>query len=98
MKTASLSLALAAFSALVVGDNGHTDTRRSRLPAAKRCTGTIASLDDVASAQKCATVNIKSFTVPAGKTFELDLVDNAVVNVRESCRSLVSPHRSRSLP
>uniref|UniRef100_A0A0K3CL33 endo-polygalacturonase n=1 Tax=Rhodotorula toruloides TaxID=5286 RepID=A0A0K3CL33_RHOTO len=56
-----------------------------------RCTGTIASLDDVAAAEKCATVNIKSFTVPAGKTFELDLVDNAVVNVRESSESSLSP-------
>ncbi|GAA6053476.1 hypothetical protein NBRC10513_000208 [Rhodotorula toruloides] len=81
LKIAPFSLALAAFSVLVAADNGHSDTRRSRPPATKRCTGTIASLDDVAAAEKCATVNIKSFTVPAGKTFELDLVDNAVVNV-----------------
>ncbi|GAA5838996.1 hypothetical protein JCM9279_002562 [Rhodotorula babjevae] len=48
----------------------------------KRCTGTIASLKDVAAAVKCQTVNIKSFTVDAGKTFELDLVDRAVVNLQ----------------
>ncbi|KAL7341281.1 endo-polygalacturonase PG1 [Rhodotorula toruloides] len=81
MKTVTFSLALAALSVLVAADNGHSDTRRSRLPATKRCTGTIASLDDVAAAQRCATINIEPFTVPAGKTFELDLVDNAVVNV-----------------
>ncbi|KAF8752851.1 Terpenoid cyclases Protein prenyltransferase [Rhizoctonia solani] len=46
-----------------------------------RCTGTIASLDDVAAAQKCTTVTIKGFTVPAGKTFELSLLDNTVVNM-----------------
>ncbi|KPV72000.1 glycoside hydrolase family 28 protein [Rhodotorula graminis WP1] len=48
----------------------------------KRCTGTIASLKDVAAAVKCQTVNIKSFTVDAGKTFELDLADGAVVNLQ----------------
>lgn len=90
MKTVTFSLALAALSVLVAADNGHSDTRRSRLPATKRCTGTIASLDDVAAAQRCATINIEPFTVPAGKTFELDLVDNAVVNVRESRQSLLS--------
>ncbi|KAF8734549.1 Terpenoid cyclases Protein prenyltransferase, partial [Rhizoctonia solani] len=46
-----------------------------------RCTGTITSLDDVAAAQKCTTVTIKGFTVPAGKTFELSLLDNTVVNM-----------------
>ncbi|GJJ14617.1 hypothetical protein Clacol_008883 [Clathrus columnatus] len=33
--------------------------------AAKRCIGTISSLDDVSDAVSCTTVNIDSFTVPA---------------------------------
>ncbi|KEP50280.1 endo-polygalacturonase PG1 [Rhizoctonia solani 123E] len=45
------------------------------------CTGTIASLDDVEAAQKCTTVTINSFEVPAGKTFALSLLDNTVVNM-----------------
>lgn len=51
-------------------------------PAATDCTGTISSLDDVAAAVKCTTVNINSFTVPAGKTFELDLASGSTVNLR----------------
>lgn len=50
---------------------------------ASACTGTISSLDDVAAAVKCTTVNINAFTVPAGKTFELDLADGTTVNMRE---------------
>ncbi|CUA78524.1 polygalacturonase [Rhizoctonia solani] len=46
-----------------------------------RCTGTIASLDDVAAAQKCTTITIQGFTVPAGKALELSLLDNTVVNM-----------------
>ncbi|CAE6479740.1 unnamed protein product [Rhizoctonia solani] len=49
-------------------------------PAAA-CVGTIASLNDVAAAQKCNTVNIKGFTVPAGKTFDLTLQAGATVNM-----------------
>ena len=45
------------------------------------CTGTISSLDDVAAAVKCTTVTINKFTVPAGKTFELDLLDGTTVNM-----------------
>ncbi|KAG2032936.1 glycoside hydrolase family 28 protein [Suillus americanus] len=45
------------------------------------CTGTISSLNDVSSAIKCTTVNINAFTVPAGKTFELQLLDGTTVNV-----------------
>ncbi|KAF8595727.1 endo-polygalacturonase PG1 [Ceratobasidium sp. AG-I] len=47
----------------------------------ERCTGTISSLDDVAAAIKCTTININSFTVPAGKTFEIDAPTNAIVNM-----------------
>ncbi len=47
----------------------------------KRCTGTIASLSDVSAAVACTTVNINSFTVDAGKTFELDLASGTTVNV-----------------
>ncbi|CCO28778.1 polygalacturonase [Rhizoctonia solani AG-1 IB] len=50
-------------------------------PAGKRCTGTISSLDDVAAAQKCTTININAFTVPAGKTFALSCLSGATVNM-----------------
>ncbi|KAI0705455.1 endo-polygalacturonase PG1 [Earliella scabrosa] len=49
-------------------------------PAAD-CTGDISSLDDVADAVKCSTVNIHSFTVPAGKTLDLKLATGATVNM-----------------
>ncbi|KAI0634992.1 endo-polygalacturonase PG1 [Trametes polyzona] len=52
------------------------------VPAASDCTGTIASLDDVSAAVKCKTVNIKGFTVPAGKTFDLPLQDGTTVNMQ----------------
>ncbi|CCO28777.1 hypothetical protein BN14_02775 [Rhizoctonia solani AG-1 IB] len=55
-----------------------------------RCTGTIASLNDVANAQKCTTITIKGFTVPAGKTFELSLLDNTVVNMEGDVKFGVS--------
>ncbi|CAE6470049.1 unnamed protein product [Rhizoctonia solani] len=45
------------------------------------CVGTIASLNDVAAAQKCKTINIKGFTVPAGKTFDLTLLAGTTVNM-----------------
>ncbi|KAG1828202.1 glycoside hydrolase family 28 protein [Suillus variegatus] len=45
------------------------------------CVGTISSLDDVSSAIQCTTVNINAFTVPGGKTFELQLLDGTTVNV-----------------
>ena len=45
------------------------------------CTGTISSLSDVAAAVKCTTVTINKFTVDAGKTFELDLLDGTTVNM-----------------
>ena len=47
------------------------------------CIGKISSLDDVSSAVKCKTVNIYSFTVPAGEKFSLNLLTNTTVNVRE---------------
>ena len=51
--------------------------------AATACTGTISSLDDVSDAVKCTTVNINSFTVPAGETFNLDLASGTTVNMRK---------------
>ncbi|KZV69803.1 glycoside hydrolase family 28 protein [Peniophora sp. CONT] len=45
------------------------------------CTGTISSLNDVAAAIKCTTITINAFTVTAGKTFELDLLDGTTVNM-----------------
>ncbi|KAF8752868.1 Glycoside hydrolase, family 28 [Rhizoctonia solani] len=50
-------------------------------PAGKRCTGTISSLNDVAAAQKCTTIDIKGFTVPAGKTFALSCLSGTTVNM-----------------
>ncbi|KIP07777.1 glycoside hydrolase family 28 protein [Phlebiopsis gigantea 11061_1 CR5-6] len=50
-------------------------------PRAQACTGTISSLDDVADAVECTTVNINSFTVPAGETFNLELLTGTTVNV-----------------
>ncbi|GAB1522043.1 hypothetical protein RhiTH_005147 [Rhizoctonia solani] len=50
-------------------------------PAGKRCTGTISSLDDVAAAEKCTTININAFTVPAGKTFAISALDGATINL-----------------
>ncbi|KAM5534707.1 hypothetical protein V8D89_011571 [Ganoderma adspersum] len=50
-------------------------------PSATDCTGTISSLDDVDDAVKCTTVNINSFTVPAGETFDLDLATGTTVNL-----------------
>ncbi|KAH8101734.1 endo-polygalacturonase PG1 [Cristinia sonorae] len=50
-------------------------------PNANDCTGTISSLDDVSAAVKCTTVNINSFTVPAGKTFNLALASGTTVNM-----------------
>ncbi|CAE6421327.1 unnamed protein product [Rhizoctonia solani] len=50
-------------------------------PSEKRCIGTISSLNDVAAAQKCTTININAFTVPAGKTFEIAALDKTTVNL-----------------
>ncbi|KAJ7171263.1 glycoside hydrolase [Mycena filopes] len=41
----------------------------------------IQSLDDVAAAQVCTTINIGGFTVPAGKTFALAPADGAVISL-----------------
>ncbi|CAE6530854.1 unnamed protein product [Rhizoctonia solani] len=48
----------------------------------QRCTGTISSLDDVSGAVKCTTINIESFTVPAGETFSIAAPDGATINVK----------------
>ncbi|KAK7024711.1 glycoside hydrolase family 28 protein [Favolaschia claudopus] len=47
----------------------------------RRCTGQIDSLADVAAAQRCTTINIGGFTVPAGQTFNLSPPDGAVVSL-----------------
>ncbi|GAA6036195.1 hypothetical protein JCM8097_006828 [Rhodosporidiobolus ruineniae] len=73
MKTSAFLLALLPTVALA----GHSE-HKNRLN--KRCTGTIKSLDDVKSAVKCTDVRLESFTVPAGKTLELDLLDGTVVH------------------
>ncbi|KAI0045656.1 glycoside hydrolase family 28 protein [Auriscalpium vulgare] len=49
--------------------------------AAEACVGSIYSLSDVASAVQCTTVNIHSFTVPAGQTFSLTLANGTSVNM-----------------
>ncbi len=53
-------------------------------PSANDCTGTISSFDDVAAAVECTTVNINSFTVPAGQTFNLELASGTTVNMSAS--------------
>ncbi|KAI9566645.1 pectin lyase fold/virulence factor [Boletus coccyginus] len=45
------------------------------------CVGTISSLSDVGAATQCSTVNINAFTVPAGETFSLNLLQGTTVNV-----------------
>ncbi|TFK74073.1 polygalacturonase [Pluteus cervinus] len=45
------------------------------------CTAEISSLDDVSAAASCSTVNINSFTVPAGMGFNLQLATGATVNL-----------------
>ena len=50
-------------------------------PSTSDCTGTISSLDDVANAVKCTNVVINSFTVPAGKTFDLKLASGSTVTM-----------------
>ncbi|KAJ7247479.1 polygalacturonase [Mycena rebaudengoi] len=49
--------------------------------AARACTGTISSLSDVAAAVACMTINVNSFTVPAGQTFALSLLAGTTVNI-----------------
>ncbi|KAJ3477207.1 hypothetical protein NLI96_g10623 [Meripilus lineatus] len=53
----------------------------SAAPSSTACTGTISSMSDVTSAVKCTTVNINAFTVPAGQTFNLDLLQGSTVNM-----------------
>jgi polygalacturonase len=48
---------------------------------AQACVGTISSIDDVAAAVKCQTVNINAFTVPPNTMLNLSLLDNATVNM-----------------
>ncbi|KAB5596014.1 hypothetical protein CTheo_531 [Ceratobasidium theobromae] len=45
------------------------------------CVGTISSMDDVAEAVKCKTVNLNGFTVPPNVTLNLSLLDNTTVNM-----------------
>ncbi|KAF8608752.1 endo-polygalacturonase PG1 [Ceratobasidium sp. AG-I] len=48
---------------------------------AQACVGSISSIDDVAAAVKCQTVNINAFTVPPNVTLNLSLLENATVNM-----------------
>ncbi|KAF8838224.1 glycoside hydrolase family 28 protein [Paxillus ammoniavirescens] len=54
---------------------------QARSSTGSNCTGTISSLSDVSTAVKCTTVNINAFTVPAGRTFKLNLLSGTTVNV-----------------
>lgn len=94
-KLAFLSYVLAASGAVAVPLGAVIDEQSPRI--GKRCTGSIQSLDDVANAVKCTTINIGGFTVPAGRkqiiqrktneahsytdTFTLAAPDNAVINL-----------------
>ncbi|THV03485.1 glycoside hydrolase [Dendrothele bispora CBS 962.96] len=75
--TAFVALALASVSFAAPS----TRARRYPQKVAKRCTGTITSLSDVESAQKCDTVVIESFTIDAGETFTLKPADGATVTL-----------------
>jgi polygalacturonase len=55
--------------------------RAAAAPLGKRCTGTIASLNDVANAVKCQTIVINSFTVPAGETFSLNVLQDTSITM-----------------
>ncbi|CAA7260589.1 unnamed protein product [Cyclocybe aegerita] len=48
---------------------------------ASDCVGTISSLDDVATAVQCTTVNLNSFTVPGGQALTLDLLTGTTVTM-----------------
>ncbi|KAJ7290605.1 pectin lyase fold/virulence factor [Mycena rebaudengoi] len=50
-------------------------------PMAKRCTGTISSLADVAAAQVCTTIILNSFTVPGGQTFTINAATGATITM-----------------
>jgi hypothetical protein len=78
------SLSLLALAALASSASARRLDGKQRLKRASDCTGTISSLDDVADAIECSTVNIESFTVDSGETLDLDLVDGATVNLRSS--------------
>ncbi|KIK97830.1 glycoside hydrolase family 28 protein [Paxillus rubicundulus Ve08.2h10] len=56
-------------------------TAAPQATSSSNCTGTISSLSDVSTAVQCTTVNINAFTVPAGQTFNLDLLHGTTVNV-----------------
>ncbi|KAF5328856.1 hypothetical protein D9619_011708 [Psilocybe cf. subviscida] len=58
-----------------------TSSSASSTPTSGGCVGTISSLDDVDNAVKCTTVNINSFTVPAGQGFTLSLQKGSTVNL-----------------
>ena len=45
----------------------------------------LIGLVDVSTAVQCTTVNINSFTVPAGQGFSLSLLAGTTVNMRKSC-------------
>ena len=49
--------------------------------SSSNCVGAISSLSDVSAAVQCTTVNINGFTVPAGETFNLNLLQGTTVNV-----------------
>ena len=55
--------------------------------------GPLTNLIDVATAVGCTTVNINSFTVPAGQGFSLSLLTGTTVNLRKShlCMTLSVP-------
>ncbi|KAF7782166.1 CAZyme family GH28 [Agaricus bisporus var. burnettii] len=56
-------------------------TRAARVRRESDCVGTINSMDDVADAVRCTTVVLNGFTVPAGQTLNIDLLDGSTVNM-----------------
>jgi polygalacturonase len=54
-------------------------------PRASDCTGTISSISDVTAAVACTAITINAFTVPAGETFTLALLQGTTVTMGKEC-------------
>ncbi|KAJ1301722.1 hypothetical protein OPQ81_008955 [Rhizoctonia solani] len=64
---------------LVASALGNPVPASNSLEARQSCT--INSLSSVAAAEKCSTITIDAFTVPAGQKLAINAIDNAVINM-----------------
>ncbi|CAK5282056.1 unnamed protein product [Mycena citricolor] len=74
-----LALSVAAHPS---GTQPATDVTPASPRIGQRCVGEITSLADVAAAEKCLTINIRTFVVPAGQSLDLNPVDGATVTMQ----------------